>query len=107
MSHFAKKLSFTVALGLAAATMTMAARADDSPSMAPQRVSAQDATGAASATAQWVNVSRGDTVSFEQNGQRYTLHLNKGADGVDLSTLAPKGSQLSGVSVAVTADKAN
>ena len=102
MSNFAKKLTVTVALGLAAATVTMAARADDSPSAdREQRLSAQ----ASPATTQWVNINRGDTVSFEQNGQRYTVRLNKSADGVPLSTLAPKDAQLKNVSVSVTADQ--
>lgn len=102
MTNFTKKLTLTLALGLAAATTTMAARADDSPSMAPQRVVV---TGHVQQD-KLINIDQGDSVKFTQNGIGYTLHIDKsaGAAGTDLSTVGAKDAQLEGVHVYVTQD---
>jgi plastocyanin len=99
------KMIASLSLGLIAAAASIAAQAEDSPSMAPQQVVVSSKPATEPQT-KWISIGRGDTVKFTQNGQSYTLRLDQDANSkaYDLSNAGPKDAALKGLHVSVTPD---
>lgn len=82
-----------ISLSLAAAALVTTFAAHASDDLLGDVVSPDEATRTVVVTAdtQYVNVTKGETVKFVENGQTFAVHFDGVRQAFDLNALAPSG----------------